>query len=103
MLVVVAILNLTGSPIRWTATWVIELLLLVVVGLVTYGQVFPARGLKRRWTSADDERLRRIDVDALMKAASAAFPRWLRPLHVVRFVLATAGSAVVIVLLLLRL
>jgi len=37
-----------------------------------------------------------------MRAASSEFPRWLRPLQLLRFVLATAGSIVVIALLILQ-
>jgi hypothetical protein len=70
-----------------------------VVGLVTYGQVFPASYLKRAWAKADDERLRRVDVDRMMQVAGDEFPGWLRPLQVARFALATFGSLLVMALL----
>jgi hypothetical protein len=40
-----------------------------------------------------------VDVHAVLNAAFAAFPLWLRPLVVARFVLVTLGSAVVFLLL----
>jgi len=73
----------------------------VVVGYVTYGQVFPAAFLKRPWAKADDERLRRIDVDRMIEAAGREFPGWLRPLQIARFGLATFGSLLVMTMLLL--
>jgi hypothetical protein len=37
------------------------------------GQVFPAQYIRRAFGKADDERVRRIDVDAIVSAATAAF------------------------------
>jgi len=102
LLVATATAALMELPIAWALTWVIEIALLVVVGAVTYGQVFPARYLKRAWARSDDERLRRIDVDELMRAAGREFPGWLRPLQIMRFLLATVGSVLVMILLLVQ-
>jgi hypothetical protein len=99
VLVVAAGIALLGGSRAVIVTWVVEVLLLVVVGSVTYGQVFPAASLTRAWAKADDERLRRIDVDRMMRAAGEEFPRWLRPLQIARFGLATVGSLVVMLLL----
>jgi hypothetical protein len=100
ILVIVAWLNLTQRPLARPITWAVEALLLLVVGLVTAAQVFPAPYVKRAWARSDDERLRRIDVTAMMSAAGGAFPWWLRPLQLMRFFLATVGSLVVMGLLL---
>ena len=43
--------------------------------------------------------LARVDVRALMGAATQAFPSWFRIMVVVRLALVTGGSIVVIVLL----
>jgi hypothetical protein len=101
ILVVAAWLVWSQSPAALAIAWTVEILLLVVVGVVTAAQVFPARFLAHAWARAEDERLRRIDVHAVMQQAEDAFPPWVRPLIVARFVLATVGSLVVIVLLML--
>jgi hypothetical protein len=99
VLLATAVLALVGGSSAVIVTLVVELLLLVVVGFVTYGQVFPTAFLRRAWATAKDERLRRIDIDRMMHAASSAFPAWLRPLVITRFGLATVGSAIVLILL----
>jgi hypothetical protein len=99
VLIVTAVIALVGGRIGVVVTWIVEALLLVIVGYVTYGQVFPATFLKGPWARADDERLSRIDVDRMMIAAGRAFPAWLRPLQFVRFALATFGSLLVMAML----
>jgi hypothetical protein len=100
VLIATAVLALIGGRVGVITTWVVEMLLLVVVGYVTYGQVFPAAFLKRPWATADDERLRRIDVERMIEAAGQEFPGWLRPLQIARFGLATLGSLLVMTMLL---
>jgi hypothetical protein len=102
LLLIVGLLNLPGSGLGRTLSWVLEPLLLVIVGFVTAGQVFVSPFLKRAFKKSADAQLRQIDVDALVKRAATAFPAWLYPLQVGRFALATAGSAVVMVLLALQ-
>ena len=102
LLLVVGILNLPGSGLSRTLSWVLEPLVLVIVGFVTSGQVFVSSYLKRAFKNSQDAQLRQIDVDALMKRAATAFPAWLHPLQVVRFVLATVGSVVVLALFVLQ-
>jgi len=100
VLIATAVLALLGGRVGVITTWVVEMLLLVVVGYVTYGQVFPSAFIKRPWATADDERLRRIDVDRMIRAAGQEFPVWLRPLQIARFGLATFGSFLVMTMLL---
>ncbi|MBO0789420.1 MAG: hypothetical protein J2P36_00495 [Ktedonobacteraceae bacterium] len=102
LLLTVGILNLTGSGLSRTLSWFLEPLLLVIVGSVTSGQVFVSSSLKRAFKKSQDAQLRQIDVDALMKRTSTAFPVWLQPLQVVRFALATVGSVVVMVMFALQ-
>lgn len=99
VLTIIGRLNLAGAEIGRTLTWIIEPLLLVIVGFVTAGQVFPTWYIQRAWKHAEDTRLHHIRVEAFVQAAAQAFPAWLRPLQVVRFGLATVGSVVVMVLL----
>jgi len=102
LLLVVGILNLPGSGLSRTLSWVLEPLLLVIVGFVTSGQVFVSLSLKRAFKNSQDAQLRQIDVDALVKRAATAFPSWLHPLQVVRIVFVTVGSVVVLVLFVLQ-
>jgi hypothetical protein len=99
LLTVIGLLNLSQAAIGRTLTWVIEPLLLVVVGYVTGAQVFTTWYLKRAFEKVEDERLRQVNIEAFLQAAVRAFPAWLRPLQVFRFGLATLGSIVVMLLL----
>jgi len=68
-------------------------------GVVTVGQVFATRQVRSAFVRSGDEQLARVDVARVMAAAVGAFLRWFRAVVVVRFLLITFGSVVVIVLL----
>lgn|GEM_PF-1985247 len=99
VLTIISILNLSQAEIGRILTWIVEPLLLVVVGYITGAQVFTAWYLKRAFEKLEDERLRQVNIEAFLQAAARAFPVWLRPLQVFRFGLATVGSIVVMLLL----
>ena len=99
VLVVLAVLNLAGSDIGRIATFVFQPLLLIGGGFVTAGQVFAVRFVEAGFRKSGEPELQRIEVRSVADAAVRAFPLWFRPLVVTRFVLATAGSALVILLL----
>lgn len=101
-LVVLALLNLAGNDIGRILSWVVHAILLVGGGMITFGQVFPARLIESAFRKSDDETARGVDVTALVDAAQQAFPRWLPALVRLRFALTTAGSLLVIVLLVVR-
>jgi hypothetical protein len=71
------------------------------VGFVTARQVFARQYVKRAFRKSKDTRLHQIDVDAFIDAAIHVFPFWLKGVQILRFVLATAGSLTVIVLLII--
>lgn len=99
-LALIAALNLTALGIGRTMTWIVQPILLVAGGYVTGAQVFTVRFVEAAFRKSQDPDARRIDVRKVLDAASAAFPRWLRPLIVVRFVLVTLGSALILFLML---
>ncbi|MFI9204113.1 hypothetical protein [Streptomyces sp. NPDC053048] len=99
ILLTLAGLNLTASTTGRTLSWIVEPIVLLVVGFITAGQVFAARYTEAALKKSDDPAVRTIDARAVIAAASAQFPSWLRPLVLLRFPLATLGSALVIVLL----
>lgn len=92
-------LNLAGIGAGRVLSWILEPVVLVGVGLVTIGQVFAARYTEAMFSKSDDAAVRDLDGRAVIAAASARFPFWVRPLVLVRFSLATLGSFLVIVLL----
>ncbi len=96
---ILATLNLAASDIGRVATWILQPILLLGGGFVTAGQVFVDRFVAAALQKSPDAAARAVDIKVVMDAASAAFPRWLRPLIVTRFVLVTLGSVVVLVLL----
>lgn len=96
VLAVLASLNLAGAG--RTLTWVLQPLMLLAGGFVTAGQVFVVRYLEIDLRKSGDPGLRGVDVRSFVSAAQAGFPGWVRPVIVARFVLATAGSALIICL-----
>lgn len=99
LLAVLAVLNLVGSPVGRVGSWVFHAILLVGGGYITAGQLFTARMLRAAFAKADDDRLRDLDVESFVGAAADAYPGWLRPLQIVRFGLVTAGSLMIIIVL----
>jgi hypothetical protein len=99
VLAVLAALNLAGIGVGRVLSWVLQPIVLLLGGVVTGGQVFATRQLQMAFTGSGDEDLARLDVVKVVAAAVGEFPRWFRPMVVGRFVLVTAGSVVIIVLL----
>ncbi|NEW45641.1 hypothetical protein [Nocardia cyriacigeorgica] len=99
VLTVLAALNLAGSEIGRISTWVVQPLVLLGVGYVTTIQVFAIPMIASAFAKLDDPRARSLDVRAVLRAAVAALPSWYRPATVLRWLLATVGSLVVIVAL----
>ncbi|MFC9996259.1 hypothetical protein [Nocardia sp. NPDC127526] len=97
-LAVMAALTLTGTarPVVLIA----EALVLLVVGFITASQVFAVRYTRAALDKSADPQARAIDATAVIAAASAGYSRWVRPLVLVRFPLATVGAVAAIVLLL---
>lgn len=99
VLATLAVLNLRGSRIGRIGTFVFQPLVLLAGGTVIAGQVFAVQFVEFAFAKSGDVTLERIDVRAVMSAAMEAFPGWL-PINVwARFVLATLGSLLVLVLL----
>lgn len=97
VLAVLATLNL--MDIGRTMTWILQPILLVAGGFITANQVFVHRFVAAAFRKSDDADARAVDIGAVLDAAFAAFPWWLRSLVVARFVLVTLGSVVILALL----
>jgi hypothetical protein len=98
---IVAIITLVSGQINHTLLWIIEGFTFLVVGAVTAQQVFIASFLTRAFKNAKDEHLHKVNVKQFITAAQSEFPSWLHGVQVMRFVLATAGSLVILALLFL--
>jgi hypothetical protein len=98
-LATLASLNLTGSEVGRILSWIFQSIVLVGGGIVMAGQVFTVRFLKSAFKKSGDATLQSIDVKAFVDAALGEFPVWFRYLVAARFVLATVGSLLVIILL----
>jgi hypothetical protein len=98
-LVVLAVLNLRGNEIGRIGSWILQPILLVAGGLVTYRQAFATRFLESKFKKTGDPTLARIDVKAFVDAALRAYPTWFLPVVRARFVLVTIGSVVIHILL----
>jgi hypothetical protein len=92
-------LNAAAVPAGQTLTWILQPLILLAGGIVTAAQVFVVRHVQAAARRSDDPAMRSADAKAIITAAQAAFPRWVRPLIILRFLLVTVGSLLVLVLL----
>jgi hypothetical protein len=93
---VLAALNLAGVDAGRLLTWILQPLLFIAGLIIMPGEVFTARYLRTAFQKAG---VRDIDVTAFVDAASSAYPSWTRPVIITRFVLATLGSVLVVILL----
>ena len=98
-LATLASLNLAGSEVGRIVSWIFQPIVLVGGGFITAGQVFSVQYIESAFKKSGDTTLQSINVRAFVDAASGAFPAWLRYLVATRFVLATVGSLLVIILL----
>ncbi|MEV4017747.1 hypothetical protein AB0J35_45385 [Nonomuraea angiospora] len=98
-LATLASLGLAGSGAGRTLSWIAAALLMTAGAFVTGSQVFAARYVEAAFKKSKEPGVRELDGGAVVRAAQEAFPAILRPLIVLRFVLTTAGSPAVIVLL----
>jgi hypothetical protein len=98
-LVVLAVLNLAGNPAGRIGSWIVQPLLLIAGGLILSRQVFTARFLATAFRNSTDATLAGINVQAFVDAATGAYPAWFPYVVNARFVLATLGSLLIIILL----
>jgi hypothetical protein len=98
-LAILAALNMAGVGMGRTLTWILQPLMLLAGGVVTVSQVFVVRYVEAAVRKSTDPVMRGVDANSFISAAQAQFPGWVRPVIITRFVLATVGSALIIVLL----
>ena len=96
---VLASLNLFGIESGRVLSLIVQPLLLIVGGFITTGQMFPVQFTESALKKSSDTTEREINVKAFMDAARSAFPAWLRYIMFLRFVLVTAGSVIIVILL----
>ncbi|WP_344887679.1 hypothetical protein [Nonomuraea antimicrobica] len=99
VLAVLGVLGLAGAGAGRILSWIVAGILMTAGGLVTGSQVFAVRVVVAAFRKSSDPAVRALDGRAVAEAAERAFPGWLRPVIVIRFVLTTLGSLAVIVLL----
>jgi len=99
VLVVLALLNLAGSRVGRTLSWIFHPILVVAGIVIIPGQVFTTSVLESSFRSSGDAVLQRINVSALVGAAERAMPGWLPYVDGTKLVLTTLGSMLVIALL----
>lgn len=98
-LAVLALLNLAGKRVGRILSLSFQPVLLVVDGLIIASQLFAVRLLESAFDGSGDATLRRVDVRALLDAATDAYPDWLPYLTGARFVVTPLASVLVIILL----
>jgi hypothetical protein len=98
-LVTLASLNLAGNPAGRIGSWIFQPLLFIAGALILSRQVFTARFLASAFKNSGDTTLAAINVKAFVDAATRAHPAWFPHVVTARFVLATLGSLLIILLL----
>jgi hypothetical protein len=98
-LVVLAVLNLAGNGVGRILSLILQPILLVGGGFITFRQAFAGRFLESAFKNSGDATLAGINVKAFVDAAADAFPAWFLYAVRARFALVTLGSVLVIILL----
>ncbi|MGN9837271.1 hypothetical protein ACTMTI_04000 [Nonomuraea sp. H19] len=94
-----ALLNLNGKRLGRILSWVLQPVLFLAGAVIVPGQVFVAPLLESVFMNSGDPALARIDVPALVGAATQVMPGWLLYANVGKLTLTTLGSVLVVVLL----
>jgi hypothetical protein len=92
-------LDLAGSEVGRTLSWICQPIILVLGAVIMPGEVFTVRYVESAFEKSGDPALRGIDVKAFVDAARGAYPGWFGFVVAARLALATVGSLLVIVLL----
>lgn len=100
ILVTLALRNLVGSRTSRVLTWFFLPLVLVGNYLIMASNAAAVQTLQSVFK--DHPTARNINVQALLDASGGAYPTWVPFLQDARFVVVTAGSLLIIVLLALR-
>ncbi|MFD1936814.1 hypothetical protein ACFSKW_35630 [Nonomuraea mangrovi] len=99
VLVTLALLNLTGRRIGRVLSWVFQPVLFAMGVVIIPSQLFTAQLLESSFKSSGDAVLARVDVPALVDAATQVMPGWAHSASIAKLALTTLGSVLVIILL----
>ncbi|WHT20240.1 hypothetical protein N8J89_03970 [Crossiella sp. CA-258035] len=97
---VLGALNLAGADLGRILTWIAQPIILVLGLIVMPGEIWTTRFVGAAFRKSGDPAVRDLDVGSMVEAARRAYPAWLPLAVITRFALATAGSVLVMVLLL---
>ncbi|SEG60415.1 hypothetical protein SAMN05444920_103414 [Nonomuraea solani] len=100
IMIVLAVLNLTGNAWGQTLSWIFMPLVLAGNVLILWSQLTAAKSVTRAFERKGDPVLRSIDVPAFLTAAEKGFPTWVLPvLQNIRHAV-VMGSAVLVLIIL---
>ncbi|SEF85510.1 hypothetical protein SAMN05444920_101852 [Nonomuraea solani] len=99
VMTVLGVLTLAGSGPGRIASWVAAGLMTTAGAAVMVSQMFAEKVVAAVFRRSADPAVRDLDAAAVVGAARAALPAWASAMIVIRFLLATLGSILVIVLL----
>jgi hypothetical protein len=94
VMVTVAALTLAGNEWGVTLTWIFSSLVLIANALILWSQLTAVQSVQKAFKRKGDPMLERVDVPALLKAASSGFPSWTPILTNVRHGIVFGGSIV---------
>ncbi|MEV0386824.1 hypothetical protein [Nonomuraea sp. NPDC050643] len=99
ILVALASLNLAGKRAGRILSWIFQPILFAMGAVIIPGQLFTTQLLTSSFKDSGDSMLTRIDVQALVGAATDVMPGWLSSVNIAKLALTTVGSALVVILL----
>jgi len=94
LMITTAALNLTSTHWGQVLTWVFSSLILVGNALILWSQLTAVQSVEKAFHRKGDPMLQRINVKALLDAASSGFPTWTPTLQRARHTAVFAGSAI---------
>jgi hypothetical protein len=94
-----AVLNLAGNRAGRILSWICQPLIIFGGVTLIVGQVFVTQMIEKAFQDSGDPALKSVNVQAFVDAAGHVFPAWLSAVIYAKFVLATLGSLLVIILL----
>jgi hypothetical protein len=88
-----AVLNLAAVSWAGLLNWIVLGLVLAINCVILYSNLTATASVRAAFARKGDPELARIDVAALLKAAEAGFPRWVRVLQNARHVIVFGAAA----------
>lgn len=97
VMIATAVLNLTGAVLAQLLTWIFCSVVLLMNAVIVHSNLTAVKSVGAAFRRKDDPELARVEVAPFLRAAEAAFPRWVRAQTHLRNAAVFGGSVVALV------